>query len=228
MPRKKFLFRRLWYIGKGNKKRLHFYVGISIAIIIFTLLLYIIESFSLPNIAQASKYQTEKLLSDRINSEVLKHLSENEHYEDYVTISKDNDNRIEAVKTDVAKLNELVFEVNNAVRQNLTALKNLYVSIPFSVLYKKSEINQPGQGISVQVLTSDRVQTEFVSELTPLENSRASHKIYLKIVAWVDTKFSFLMKKSFAVTTIIPVTEMIFEKDLSPAFFESMNIPVLE
>ena len=228
MPRKKLLFSSLWYISKGNKKRFHLYIGISITIIIITFLLYILESYSLPNVAKASKYQAERLVSDIIKTEVLKHMSENANYEDYVTISKDNENRIAAVRTDVAKLNELAFEVNNAIIQNLTALKNLSVSLPFSVLFKSSEINQQGQGLNVRVITSDRIQTEYVSELTPLENSRASHKIFLKVTAWVDTKFSFLMKKSFAVTTSIPVTEMIFEKDLSPAFFESMNIPVLE
>ena len=228
MPRKKLLFRRLWYISKGNKKRFHLYIGISITIIIITFLLYILESYSLPNVAKASKYQTERLVSDIIKTEVLKHMSENADYADYVTISKDNENRIAAVRTDVAKLNELVYEVNNAVSQNLVSLKNLSVSLPFNVLYKSSEINQQGQGLNVKVITSDRIQTEYVSELTPLENFKASHKIFLKVVAWVDIKFSFLLKESFAVTTSIPVTEMIFEKDLSPAFFESMNIPVLE
>jgi hypothetical protein len=118
--------------------------------------------------------------------------------------------------------------VNEAVKYNFSELKNLSVSIPLSVLYKKGEVTELGSGIDVKVILSDRIYTEFVSELTPLENYRASHKIFLKVVAWVDTKFSFLVKKSFAVTVIIPVTEMVFEKDLSPAFFDSMNIKVLE
>lgn len=228
MSHRRVLVRRLWYVGKGNKKKLRVYVILTAIVILITLLIYVSESCIIPNITAAAGYQAEKAVTRLITSEIIKHMNENVKYEDYVTLSKDNDNRITSVKTDVGKLNQLAAEVNKAVEYSLDSQKEIDISIPLKAAFNKNYKIEAGRGLSVKVKLPDEIRTEFISELTPFENYSAAHRISLKTEAWIQVKFLFLIKKSIAVTITVPVTEMMFEKDISPAFYESMNNRVLE
>lgn len=228
MPGRKFLYRRLWYLKKRNNKKLRLYICLSVITVFFTFFIYFAEKNALPNIADASRYQAEVLLGPIIDNEVMRHINENAKYEDYVTVDKDRNGRIISVTTDVSKLNRLTEEVKSAVSARMSQMENEFVSVPLRVIFTRSAIMSAGSGINIMVKPSDRVEAEYISDITPFGSDGARHCIYLQIKVKVDLSFSFLMKKSIEVVSTVPLTEMLFERNLAPAFLERINAPVLE
>ncbi|MDP4094397.1 MAG: sporulation protein YunB [Bacillota bacterium] len=228
MSHGKTISRRLWYLRRGNKKKLRLYLSLFLGVVLLTLLIFYADRYALPNIVNASEYQAEVLVTSIINEEAVKHIDENAQYGNYVSINRDSDNRVSSVNTDVVKLDRLMEDINTSIKNRLKALKNKNITIPFSVIYTKNAVKSTGSGLKAKLNTTDDVKTDYVSVITPFGTDGATHRILIRIKSRIEISFLFLAKKSFDIVCDVPLTEMLYKGNLAPAFLSDINAAVYE
>ncbi|MFZ5989653.1 MAG: sporulation protein YunB [Bacillota bacterium] len=207
MSRKTNLYHRLWYVRK-NRRKLHIYIIIVIALIVLMLFISFVENRMKLSLMEISEYRVKSIISRTVSEAVNNNFPDNVDYEEIVIINKDENERINSIQTDVVKLNRIFSRITLEIQNDLSELKDERISIPLGVILGNSLFSAGGPDINVKVIPAGSIETDFRSEFTSAGINQTKHRIYLLVKTNVGIVVPFMEKKS-VVTTSIPVAETI-------------------
>ena len=171
---------------------------LSAPVFLFSALLYLKETSCQIAVSDASD-----LTIRQVNSAVNQVLAEGAfRAEDFVELEKDHDGEVTAVRSNMAKINELSALLLDRV-VGLTENRMLTVSIPAGNLTGLSLLMGRGPGIPVeiQVLTSSHV--EFRNDIVTAGINQTKHQISLLVIVDIDVLVPWGTKSTQVCTEVL-------------------------
>lgn len=208
MRRSSVLYRKLWYAKKRRTGRLRILLCFSFIVIILAVSTTYAENRIVPYILEISEYRTNSLISSTVYSVLNKNFADGFSYNDIVNISKDSNGHITAIQTDVVKMNKICAEISCSLQEQLSAIGNDKISVPFGVLLGKAIFSGTGPDFHIRVVLAGDVKTDLKSEFSSAGVNQTKHSIYLEVKTQVGVVVP-LMKKTAETVTIVPIAETI-------------------
>jgi sporulation protein YunB len=135
---------------------------------------------------QASNLATS-IINETIN-EVM--LDESLTYTDLITVEKDDDGRITAVKTDIITINRLRAQVSAQCVEKISQIHNREIKVPIGSLMGSEFLVGRGPNIKIYINLTGSVETQVRNDLSSAGINQTSHKIMLDISADINIIFS--------------------------------------
>jgi sporulation protein YunB len=162
---------------------------------------------------EISEYKTKSIINNVVSNAVNDSFPDSINYEDIIIINRDENNRVNSMQTDIVRLNRIFANLSLDIQENLSELKNQRISIPLGVVFGNSVLSAEGPNISVKVIPSGSVETDFKSEFTSAGINQTRHRIYLEVKTKVGIVIPFT-KKDTEIITCIPVAETVIIGDV--------------
>jgi len=168
-----------------------------------------------------SEYKTKSIINNVVSNAVNDNFPDSINYEDIIIVNRDANNRVSSIQTDIVRLNRIFANLSLDIQENLSELKNQRISIPLGVVFGNSVLSAEGPNISVKVIPSGSVETDFKSEFTGAGINQTRHRIYLEVKTKVGIVIPFT-KKDTEIITCIPVAETVIIGDV-PYYYRGSN-----
>lgn len=156
----KFPKYKIFIHNKKIKKMYYFFTIWSVAILTaFLVIKFITPPFEKICIEETKKIGT--IILNDTSTQVLKDVD----YNDLIIVSKDTNDKITMVKSNVILINILASDIAYKVQERLNDLKKEEITIPFGVLTGMKIFSASGPDMRIKVMPIGSVITNFRSEL---------------------------------------------------------------
>lgn len=146
-----------------------------------------------------------RAIYDSLNAELEK---ENVSYEDLITLDRDANNRVTALRTNVVKINQLKAKLSIAALNKISSIDEGLLKIPLGNFINGELFSGRGPRISFKVVPVGSVTADMLNtfESGGINQTRLSLSIQIKAV--IGILFPYYTASS-EVTTTVPVAETI-------------------
>lgn len=167
--------------NKKTKKTIRFLlIWIVAAITIVMLLRHITPIFEALCIEETKSIAT-KILND-ISTQVLKDID----YNDLIQVTKDNNDRITMVNSNVILINLLASDIAYKIQDEFDNLSKTTIPIPLGSLFGSDFLSSYGPDVKIKILPIGNVITDFKSEFVEAGINQTIHKLYLHVTCDVS------------------------------------------
>ena len=200
MPKCKFIIR------SDKAKKIYYFLTIwTVTILtVCTVINFITPPFEKISIEETKKIGTTIL--NEVSTQVLKNID----YDDLVIVSKDANDKITMVKSNVILINLLASDIAYKVQEKLSTLEKEEIGIPMGVLTGMKIFSASGPDIKIRVMPIGSVITNFRSEFVNSGINQTIHRLYLDVecevsilTAYGSTETKILNQVLFAENIII-------------------------
>ncbi len=149
------------FIHSKKTKKMYYFFTIWI---VAALTAFLVVNFITPPFEKICVEETKKIGTMILNdtsTQVLKKID----YNDLIIVSKDTNDKITMVKSNVILINILASDIAYKVQERLNDLKKEEISIPFGVLTGMKIFSATGPDMHIKVMPIGSVITNFRSEL---------------------------------------------------------------
>jgi sporulation protein YunB len=156
-----------------------------------------------------------------INSTVLDEISKNPvRYENLVHITRDSENGVLSLTSDVMKMNEFKSKIVLAVQKELQDHEDSSVNIPIGTLIGSHLFHGRGPGLNLKITLAGNVKADFKSLFESAGINQTRHRIYLTVATSV---YSFLpgVESTTDVSTDVLVAETVIVGDVPQVVVDS-------
>lgn len=170
------------FIQNKKLKKIYYFLVIWV-IAIFTG--YSVINFITPAFEKLCIEETKKIgtfILNDISTQVLKDVD----YEDLVIVSKDSNDKITMVKSNVILINILASDIAYKVQEELSKLEKQDIKIALGVLTGVKILGATGPSIPIQVKPVGSVETSFRSEFVAHGINQTIHRLYLDVICDVS------------------------------------------
>ncbi|MCX7921217.1 MAG: sporulation protein YunB [Clostridia bacterium] len=220
MIRNYLTYQRFKY-GKHYKGKSHILLKIIILLISLFIILALLVTYSQnkmwPYLEEFSEFKAKENINRAVTNAISKELDSNVSYEQLVTISRDKDDRITSIQTNIVEMNRLSTKIAAGIQRELSFMKYDVIDIPLGTLMGDTVFTGIGPDIHIKIQPYGDVETDFNSEFSSAGINQTRHRIYLQIKTRVGIVVP-LMKKKTEVITSVPVVETIIVGD-TPEFY---------
>lgn len=163
---------------KYNKRKIKkmYYFLIIWVIAIFTVVS--ISRYVTPVFEKICLEETKKIGTKILNiesTEVLKDVD----YNDLVLVTKDKEDNISMVKSNVILINILASDIAYKIQEDLENLEKENIAIPMGTIFGSKILSGFGPDIKIKIVPMGNVITNFQSEFQSAGINQTIHKLYL-------------------------------------------------
>lgn len=182
--------------------------GKAVILFIFLILLVLLFNMQVKPVIESVTANEAKIKAvNTINQVVANQLDENSvSYSDLITVSRADDGNVQAITTDIVKMNRLKAKIITDVQNNLGNDTYTSVGIPVGTLFGGDILHGRGPQVSLKITLSGNVTADFKSTFESAGINQTKHQIYLNVNASV---YSFL--PGFKTTTDINTNVLVAE-----------------
>ena len=171
--KRKFNFKSKWFIA------------LVILVIIITLVLLFFNYCVNPVILTISEAKIQSITAQSVNSAVQTIISNNNVYDDIITISTDNEGNIASFQVNTILVNKMAKEIGKTAQQNLELRSSEGVDIPLGTLTGIPALVGAGPTLYFKVEPIGTISSTFNSEFISAGINQTNHRIYMNIKASV-------------------------------------------
>lgn len=165
--------------NSNNKKRKKLLKILVILIIACITANYIIQSITpiFERLCETEAKSIATMISNEKATEVMKSYE----YKDLVTIMKDNNGNITAVKTNVIPVNEIISDVAIKIQDEINKNSKNNISIRLGSFTGSKLLSGRGPKVNIRISAVGNVETDFRSEFKEAGINQTLHRIYLDV-----------------------------------------------
>ena len=172
-------------------------------------------------ICALSETQVRNSTSDLINDAIDRQIETgNIQYDRMVYFEKDINGRITALKTNMSEVNRLKTDVINLINDEILALDNTDLGIPFGSVFLPEFLSGRGPQIPVNILSIRNSEAAFSSSFTQAGINQTLHQLIMEIS--VDVTVLVLgQTDSFTVASQVVVAQTIIVGSVPDTYFQN-------
>lgn len=178
----KIYSRKRIHIHKIKNKKLVKFLTIWIIAISTVALIY--KSFT-PMLEALCVKEAKSVATDILNDESTKVIKDID-YNDLINVSKDKNDNITMVKSNVVLINILASDIAYNVQQELNNKEKTSIKFPIGSLTGSKIFSGFGPNITIKVIPRGNVLTDFKSEFVSAGINQTIHRLYLNVVCEVS------------------------------------------
>ncbi len=143
---------------------------------------YIVNSLIRPMLLEVAVSEVSDVVSVTVNKTIAEKMADGSiNYSDLVTFEKDENGRITALITDMARTNALRAEIANEITLKLSDKDETRIFIPVGNFFGSALLSGRGPRISVNIISVTNVDTRFSNVFTSAGINQTRHQIMLTI-----------------------------------------------
>ena len=195
---------------KKHKKVVRRLVAVLMLLIfcVLGILLWVYWKSMTPTILEIVEVRVQSEATRAANEAVLSVFNGGVHYDDIVTVERNNQNEVVLVSANQVVVNQLARDTSLVTQNKIAVLFNKAISIPLGSLTGIPLLNGRGPSVNIEVSPIGAVECQFVSHFESAGINQTLHRIYLNVESRVDVIIP-TMHKVLNVTTPILVCETI-------------------
>ena len=172
-------------------------------------------------ICALSETQVKNSTSDLINDAIDRQIETgNIQYDRMVYFEKDINGRITALKTNMSEVNRLKTDVINLINDEILALDNTDLGIPFGSVFLPEFLSGRGPQIPVNILSIRNSEAAFSSSFTQAGINQTLHQLIMEIS--VDVTVLVLgQTDSFTVASQVVVAQTIIVGNVPDTYLQN-------
>lgn len=122
-----------------------------------------------------------KSLATKISNDEVSKVMKNYEYEDIVTVMKDNNGNITAMKSNIVTINKIISEIAIQIQKSLESIENKNISIRLGSFTGSKILAGRGPKIKIRISSIGDVETNFKSEFKEAGINQTLHRVYLEV-----------------------------------------------
>lgn len=151
-------------------------------IIIFSIFMWIIDSYIRPTVTAVAVYQAKIYATDAINTAVEYELEKNNiEYDKIATVNRSSDGELDSVECDMTQINKLKTSITDHIFTSLMQMGDGEVRVPFGTLFGGSFFSGMGPEIPLRMMPAGYVSTEFENKFESAGINQTRHSISVNI-----------------------------------------------
>ena len=207
---------------KLNIKKKHW----KLKLIVFSILLIVIfESVTIlirPSLITLCKVKSESL-ANSVASKVVREVMSENGYLDLITLDRDNNGNILALRANVIEMNRISSMITNQIQKEYTALEDMYVKIPIGNFTGNEFLSGRGPDIVVKIVPFGTVNSDYKTEFKSTGINQTRHRVYLEIVSKM-TIISPFMNHTVDVVNTVNIAETVLIGNVPETFYNLEGI----
>ncbi len=211
-------------ITKALKKRKYLLTKIIAFFIVLTICIVGCISYFkgnvLPLVITLSEATVKGLAINAINNAAHMVLDSEMSYEDFVTITKDKDDKIQMIQANTVKINRLTRDLANLGQANIEKIEATTVSLPLGAFTGSVVLSDLGPDVKIPLLPIGTVICDFSSIFEEVGINQTRHSIFINI----NTTISLVLPVSSVpvnITTAILVCDNIIVGEVPNFYFNN-------
>ena len=197
----KIYSRKRLCLNSGNKRRNRKIKNIMpfIMIIIIAISVCFLVWKSIDPIFETICKDEAKAIATKITNEQSTIIIKQYDYEDFFTIQKDENNKIQMISANILKINEISSDIALNVQNQLNNYTENDISIPLGSATGIKLFAGLGPRIKVKISTIGTIDTNLKSEFIEKSINQTLHRVYLEVESTVNilTPFSTIEEKIY-------------------------------
>lgn len=189
-------------------------IGIILFFVINSRLKPIIISLGTAN----AKAIATRAIYDAVNTELEK---DDIKYDDLITLEKNSENRITALKTNMVKMNKLKARLSVSILNKITSIEESTIRIPLGNIIDGVTLSGQGPKISLKIVPVGTVTADMVNIFQSAGINQTRHQILIQVKVIVGVIMPGYATSS-EVSTAIPVAETVILGEV-PTNYTNIN-----
>ena len=176
----------------------------------------------LPLILTLSEATVKSLAINAINNAAHIVLDSEMTYEDFVTITKDKDDKIQMIQANTVKINRLTRDLANLGQANVEKIEATTVKLPLGAFTGSLMLSDVGPDVDLPLLPIGTVLCDFSSIFEEVGINQTRHSIYINI----NTTIALVLPISSVpvnITTVVLVCDNIIIGEVPDFYFNNGN-----
>lgn len=206
---------------KPKKKRTLLFriVRSCIFIIAICTLIYFAIDFKLRPIIRTmgtanAKAIATRAIYDAVNSELDK---DDIKYDDLITLEKNSENRVTALRTNMIKMNKLKARLSVSILNKITSIEESTIRIPLGNIIDGEALSGQGPKISFKIVPVGTVTADMINVFQAAGINQTRHQIILQVKVTVGVIMPNY-STSAEVSTAIPIAETVIIGEVPPNY----------
>lgn len=192
--------------------------------IIPVLTLVFTELFFMPLFRQGASLKAKSTATYLISEAICRRMADEKLlYSDIVSFERNADGQINALTTDIVKINQLKAQLSMDIIENLNKDNRTQLRIPLGNLTHSSFLVGKGPSIPITFVPVGAATTEFKSDFSSAGINQTHHQIYIEVHVALSVLMP-LRSVSEEVTTSVCVAESVIVGAVPEAFTNVQNI----
>ena len=167
-------------IEKLNIKKKKWKLKILLLIVFFIVIFEFGTNLIRPTLIALCKVSSESLATSVANN-VVQQVMSGLGYLDLVTLDRDNEGNILALRANVIEMNKIASQITAGVQEQYLNLEDMYVGIPIGNFTGNDLLSGRGPNIVVKIVPVGTVTTDYKTEFISTGINQTRHRIYLEI-----------------------------------------------
>lgn len=153
-----------------------------------------------------------------VSNTAVKEVMNELDYTDLVTLERDNNGKIIALKAKVIEMNQISAKIGTKIQELYSQINDAYVKIPIGNFTGNAILAGRGPNIIVRIIPVGTVSTDFKTEFISTGINQTRHRIYLEIISKVRV-VAPLTTKTIEVINNVNVAETVLIGDVPNSFY---------
>lgn len=152
------------------------------AVLLTAAMVFTVRLYYLPAVSALAVTQVDNTTSTLINDAIDRQISQgNVRYEDLVTLEKNMDGQITALKTNMAEVNRLKTETLSIINREITGLGREDLGVPLGSVVLPALFSGRGPLLPVRLVTVRTAAADFENRFTQAGINQTLHQIILTV-----------------------------------------------
>ena len=206
---------------RKHRKRIKltiFIVCVMIPIILFQIITKAVE----PTLIAICELEAQNI-AILVSNKAIQNIMSGIDYEDLVTIEKDTNGKILALKANTLEMSRIATQISMEMQTIYNEMECDYIKIPLGNFSGNTLLSGIGPNVTVKIIPYGTVVTDFKSEFTSTGINQVRHRIYLEITTQVSI-VAPLITKHVPVVNNINVAETVLVGDVPQTFYNLEGI----
>lgn len=189
------------------KVRLFFYLSVITVSLGASFIVFI--TVVRPIFIQRLQYYGEKTATEVVNNAISDVFSaEGNDFSELISLDKNSDGTVSALKTDTIEMNRLRADITNALEDELTKIDTGYVNIPMGSIMGNELFAGMGPDVKIKIRPVGLISVDFYDDFESCGINQSRHTIYMQ--ASVDVSvITQQVKTTSKISAKIPVSETV-------------------
>lgn len=175
-----------------------------------------------PIIVETNKANIKATTIQVVNSAISKVLKQN-NYNDFVSISKDADGRVNLISVNNVLINQLNTFIIDQIQKSLSNNNLMHFDVALGTFTGIPLLNGVGANISLKITPIGTVNTNFISHFTSTGINQSLHKIYIDISTTVCAVLP-LYTQNIEINNKVLVAESVIVGEIPSVYLNSTNL----
>lgn len=203
---------------RKRKWKAKLFIFLSLSLLIFEGITILIK----PSLIALCKVRSESL-ANSIAGKVVQEVMSGIGYLDLITLDRDEQGEILALRANVIEMNKISAEISSLVQEKYLDLEDMYIRIPIGNFTGNELLAGRGPRIVVKIIPVGTVGTDYKTEFISAGINQIRHRIYLEIKSKMTIVAPFT-NKTVEVINNVNVAETVLIGEVPNTFYNMEGI----